>query len=199
MKLVKILPALAVFAAAGMTAAGCSSPAGEGVVDEAAFTGTGRDGSAGGIMVDIAEEDTPVFESPVIIKPVTVKFEVLNGGWGLWKSEGIVSTQDDNYTVYGSAVFSRDFYITIPVPEGDEYLNIRWRGTDGVVGLEPVYTMVKAKLKATKSKNVTITLDYNGWGNNVATKNLYDTATGNSLDKYFYFDWEDAKDRSVNR
>jgi len=129
-------------------------------------------------------------------RTIKVKFEVKNGGWGLWKSEGIVSTQDDiSYLVYDHEDFANDYTITIPVPEDDEYLNVRWRGWDGAAG----ETHVRAKMKA---ESGTITLDYNGH-RKVATKNLYDVATGDHYDKkdplYGFSlgpDWDDAKNRS---
>jgi len=123
---------------------------------------------------------------------IKVKFNVKDCGWGIWKSEGIVSTQDDiSYLVYNHDVFDNDFTIAIPVPQDDEYLNIRWRCWDGVAG----ETFVRARMKA---ESGTITLDYNG-NLKVTTKNLYDVAVGpyygkNNLGK----DWDDAKNRSVS-
>jgi len=122
---------------------------------------------------------------------IKVRFEVKNGEWGLWKSEGIVSTQDDSYLIYDDGDGANDFDITIPVPLEDEYLNVRWRSIP-VAGNR---TYVKAKMKA---ESGTITLDYNGPGK-VVTKNLYDAVVGpyygeNNPAK----DWADAKNRSVN-
>jgi len=92
MKLVKILSALAVFAAAGMMAAGCDSPAGSGAGDEAVSAGITApmpDGAVG-----VADSDTAA------VKTIKVKFEVLNGGIGLLHTYGIISTQDGSYLVY---------------------------------------------------------------------------------------------------
>jgi len=132
---------------------------------------------------------------------IKVKFEVKNGGAGLLKSEGIVSTQDDiSYLVYDHDVFANDFTITLPVPKDDEYLNVRWRGVDGFWGA----TYVRARMKA---ESGTITLDYNGvaMGPKVATKNLSDVAVGDyyygentSYRVCFGPDWEDAKKRAAD-
>jgi len=133
---------------------------------------------------------------------IDVKFNVKNGGFGLTKSEGIVSSQDDDYLVYDHGTCANDYTITIPVPPEDEYLNIRWKCTDGLVGA----TYVKARMKA---ESGTITLDYNGVamsGPKVATKNLSDVAVGDynhgkkntPYGVYFGPDWEDARNRSVD-
>jgi len=184
MKLVKILPALAVFAAAGIVTEGCDSPAGAGAGDEAVSGVT----------------STPVHESAVgtiagsaaAAKRMKVKFNVKNGGYcGLLKSEGIVSTQDDNYLVYEKGVCAIDYTITITVPASDEYLNIRWRGFDFL--RESTY--VKAKMKA---ESGTITLDYNGIGY-VVTKNLYDVRLpcfSGGTERYE--DWDNAKKNAVH-
>jgi len=109
---------------------------------------------------------------PVIpgTREITVRFEVLNGGWGLTKSYGIVSTQDDSYLLINNGVSSGDYDITIPVSPGDEYLNIRWKGKT-VEG----DTVLKAKMKA---ESGTITVDYQGYNDimqpSVAVNNLYD-------------------------
>jgi len=118
-------------------------------------------------------------------RTIKVKFEVLNGGYGLLNSYGIVSTQDDGYLVYDHDTCANDFTITIPVPPEDEYLNIRWKGTD----IWHCDTCVNAKMKA---ESGTITLDYNGH-KKVATKNLYDVRTGN-----FPYDWKSAENRAVS-
>jgi len=182
MKLVKILSALAVFAAAGMMAAGCDSLAGSGVGDEAVFTET-----AGSVLNSAGSGTT---------KKIKVKFEVKNGGvWGLVWSYGIVSTQDDSYLVYDWDVCANDFYITITVPASDEYLNIRWKGNEGGFS-----TYVRAKMKA---ESGTITLDYNGnaGSGKVATKNLHDVKVYGPIfsddNKWVLEDWENAKKRAV--
>jgi len=157
MKPVKILSVFAVFAAAGMVPAGCDSPAGVGNgYDETASAE--ESGSAGGTTA-LSASGT---------KTIKVKFEVLNGGGGLFRNGGSVSTQDDSCLVKDGKAFSRDFTIKITVPASDEYLNVRWQGDDC---WQPD-TYVKAKMKA---KSGTITLDYNGPGK-VATKNLYDVS-----------------------
>jgi len=126
---------------------------------------------------------------------ITVKFDVRNGGWGLSKSEGIVSTQDDIcYLEYDHDICANDFTITLPVPVGDEYLNVRWRGDDFILSDD---TYVKAKMKA---EDGTITIDYNGYGW-VETKNLYDVQVAGDFDIYnnqsvIAADWEAAKNRS---
>jgi len=130
----------------------------------------------------IKREGTTAPEGYRIIK---VKFDVKNGGYGLWASYGIVSTQDDSYLVYDHDVGANDFDIAIPVPVSDEYLNIRWKGTDSLQR----DTYLKAKMKA---ESGTITVDYNGKGK-VSTKNLYDA--GSSSD--WKGEWEEAKKRAV--
>jgi len=122
---------------------------------------------------------------PYRCRIIKVKFEVLNGGYGLLASYGIVSTKDDSYLVYDHNTAANDFDITIPVPAEDEYVNIRWKGTD----IWYRDTCVNAKMKA---ESGTIVLDYNG-RKNVATKNLYDVLTGN-----FPNDWQNAKKRAVS-
>jgi len=116
---------------------------------------------------------------PADLRRITVKFEVMDGGFGLSKSVGLVSMQDDSYLEYKQKPSSWDFTITITVPADSEYLNVRWF-CDDING----YTYVKAKVKA---ESGTITLDYNGKGK-VATKNLYDVVTGTNADmeKDFY-------------
>jgi len=175
MKLIKILSALAVFAAAGMVLAGCDNLAGSGSgKDEAAFAETTATESAGGTIAGSATGT----------KTVKVKFEVKNGG----SNAGIVSTQDDSYLVYGRDIFNagNDYTITITVPASDEYLNIRWKGL-GAFLVDNTY--LKAKMKA---ESGTITLDYNGVGK-VATKNLYDVYVTTTYSQ----DWEDAEKRAV--
>jgi len=115
-------------------------------------------------------------------KKIKVKFQVLNGGMGLWWTQGIVSTEDDNFLVYDSGIYACDFYITLDAPAGDKYLNIRWRAYDTSAR---VYYL-KAKMKVAGAGNYTITLDYNhsifssSWS--IVTKNLYDVTA---------HEWED--------
>jgi len=129
-------------------------------------------------------------------RQVKIKFEVKNGGTGLWWSEGIVSWQDDSYLEYAKASCANDFTITLPVPQDDEYLNIRWFGKAFAIDEG---TLVKAKVKA---ESGTITLDYNGTGK-VAAKNLYDVQVGRVWDydkmgkSDILRDWEDAEKRAV--
>jgi len=175
MKLVKILSALAVIAAAVMTAAGCDSPAGSGNGNEAVFA----EADAGGTIAG----------SAAATKKIKVKFEVLQGGGGICKNAGIVSTQDDSYLVYNQKPASRDFTITITVPASDEYLNVRWWGDDFWLP----NTCIKAKMKP---ESGTITLDYNGFSGGypkVATKNLYDVSV--TTDQK---DWKNALKRASN-
>jgi len=176
MKFVKVLSVLAVFAAAGMAAAGCDSPAG---------IGDGYDEVVSG------EASAPALNSAGdgASKTIKVKFEVKNGGGGLVDNAGIVSTQDDSYLVYNEGSFSRDYTINITVPASDEYLNIRWLGNDFWYGAY----CVRAKMKP---ESGAITLDYNGPVSEVTTKNLYDVhyRTGNTNN--YYVDWTYAKKRA---
>jgi len=137
-------------------------------------------------------------------KEVKVKFEVKNGGYGLLKSGGIVSAQDDSYLVYNNASYANDFTIKIMIPSGDEYVNIRWKGEDWI----SPETYVKAKMKIHKSDGAyIIVIDYNGFAK-VATEYLYDVLAGSyhktlpdyPVFDYFYFlgqDWEYAKGYAV--
>jgi len=158
MESARILSVFAVIAAAGMVPAGCESPAG---------VGNGKDEAVS------AEAPAPVLNSAGAqasaadyasgIKTIKVKFNVKNGGaGGLWKSEGIVSGQDDIICfVYNHGVCANDYTITIPVLKDDEYLNIRWRGLAGVRE-----TFVRAKMKPDRG---VIVLDYNGHGKGIFT------------------------------
>jgi len=178
MKLVKILLALAVFAAAGMMAAGCDSLAGSGDDGEAVFA------EAGALALNSAGEGQS--NDTIAKKTIKVKFEVLNGGAGLWLNAGIVSTQDDSYLVFNKNSASKDFTITIAVPASDEYLNVRWWGNNFWLFSD---TYLKAKMKP---ESGTITVDYNGRGK-AATKNLYDVSVTTKSG-----DWRDALERAVN-
>jgi len=138
----------------------------------------------------------PLLAGAAGTKTIKVKFEVKNGGGGLIKSGGIVSTQNDSYLVYDWDWSSYDFTIKITVPASDEYLNIRWKGEDYFLG--QVYA--KAKMKPDTG---TITLDYNGFSYQkpqVAVKNLYDVQLDSCWGPQaspFKDDWENAKKRSV--
>jgi len=170
MKLVKILLALAVIAAAG-----CDNPAGADG-DTAAFTV-----AAGSVLNGAGSSNAAV-------RKIKVKFEVLNGGGGLRNNYGIVSTQDDSVLVKDRGDLDRGFTITITVPAGDKYLNVRWLGNDFWLP----DTFLKAKMKA---ESGTITVDYNGVGK-AATKNLYDVRVAGSKENgqlsEFAADWKDA-------
>jgi len=183
MKLVKVLSVFAVIAAAGMVPAGCGSPAGGGNgYDEVVSA------AASSPVFNSAGEEQSNDTSSSTTKTIKVKFEVKNGGWGLWKSFGIVSTAADSHLVYDRNLFANDYTITITAPENDPYLNIRWKGVEENLG-KPRYTYCKAKMKV---ESGTITLDYNGVGK-VATKNLYDV----SVTTYSEQDWDEAEKRAV--
>jgi len=171
--------AFAVFAAAVMVLAGCDSLAGT--------------GSAGGPSLAVSGTKT-----------IKVKFNVKNGGGGLIKSEGLVSTWDDYNIVYDHAIGANDYTLTITVPEAEEWLNVRWKAKDAG-RTKPFY--VFAQMEA---KSGTIMLDYNGYKDGrpvVATENLVqaevlykdetvwdDAARGDiSIDRF----WENLKERSA--
>jgi len=146
------------------------------------------------------KEDKEEFAGCHIIK---VKFEVKNGGWGLVKSQGIVSTEDDGYLVYGHDVCANDYTIELPVPDDNEFLNIRWKGREVAAGNTWLYARMKLK-EARWWHNYTITLDYNGNGK-VATKELSDVVvSGGPYGKktpyglYLGPDWDEAKKYTVN-
>jgi len=102
-------------------------------------------------------------------RKISVKFEVQNGGPGLGKSEGVASSADDSTSVvYDGNICANDFTITLDVPEEDEFINIGWKGTQGVAD-----TFCYGKIKLDNNKQYIADIDYNGL-NNVATKNLYD-------------------------
>jgi len=155
--------ALAAFAAGGIVLAGCDSPAGVATgYNEAVFAETSAPApeSGGGAIA-----------GSTVTKKIKVKFNVKNGGWGLIKSQGIVSKQDDSYLVSGSAGCADDFVIEITVPASENYLNIRWKGTD--TGWKCTYLKAKMELAGGQVRDYTIVLDYNGRGK-VATKKLSD-------------------------
>jgi len=158
--------------------------AGSGDGYEAVFTEATATGSAGTLAASAAGTKT-----------VKVKFEVKNGGPGLWFSEGIVSTQDDSYLVFDRNDFAGDFTIGITVPANDQYLNIRWFAED----FFKRYTYLKARLNFDFDSSKTITLDYNG-PRKVAVKNLYDVRIDDrSIDGHnteLAADWVDAKERA---
>jgi len=137
-------------------------------------------------------------------KTIDVKFEVENGGGGLWYSAGIVSTQDDTYLVYDSDCYASDFTITITVPASDQYLNIRWAAKEYefLTDNSKKMTFVTAKMPVSVAGNYTIGLDYNGIGS-VATSNLndvhivtnYNMDSGANADQNA--DWRNAVSRSI--
>jgi len=183
--------AFAVFAAAGMAAAGCDNLTGvDNRYDEAASAEAAAE--AGGSVTGGAGGITAF--SAAAFKTINVKFEVLNGGLGLIKSCGIVSNQDDRYLVYDGAICANDFTVTIMVPASDEYLNVRWRGND--IGQDVV---VRGKMKA---ESCTVEVDFKLIGY-PDTKNLYDVRRGyvtlGDNKTEFYYDWEDAYGRAVHK
>jgi len=160
MKFARILSALAVFAAAGMAAAGCESPDGVGNgYDEAVSA------EASGI---VPGGGAPLLAAAAGTKTIKVKFEVKNGGNGLTKSEGMLISWDESKAAYNSAKFASDYTVTITVPAGDKYLLVCWKATEGFV--DKFYLFAKMK-----AESCTITLDFNGYRDGrpvVATKNL---------------------------
>jgi len=115
-------------------------------------------------------------DEPVAL-PVTntvhIKVEVLNGGSGLTGSVTMISTQDDSLVIYDKADFASDYWMSIEVPDSDQYLNVLWACNAGFVN-----TILKAKLAWRNSAGtLTITIDYNGYGK-AATKNLYSVEVG---------------------
>jgi len=161
--------AFAVIAAAGMIEAGCDNLAGAGNgYDEAAPQ------EASGFAPESAGEREPAADYTLAIRTITVRFKVKNGGWGLLWSTGIVSTQNDSYSlIHRRENCADDFDIYIVVPAKEKYLNIRWKA----FGVWSKITYLKAKmaLAGDEARNYTIVLDYNGQGK-VATKNLYDVS-----------------------
>jgi len=175
MKHLKVLFMFAVFAAAVMVLAGCDSLVGTVNGNESASKVTPAPVFAG----------AGDYTGPV--KEIKVRFEVKNGGMGLWSSRGIVSTQDDSHLVYNKELFANDYTIKIEVPVSDEYLNVRWMGEEWLTD-----AFVKAKMKA---ESGTITLDYNGRAR-VAVKNLYDVRVSGDSRGELYLDWIDASVRA---
>jgi len=173
MKLVKILSALAVIAAAGMVAAGCNSPAGT----EAA--GLAPD-SVGGTTADCLVGGNN--------KEIKVKFEVKNGGIGLWKTWGIIAAGNSGYSVRDGARFANDYTITITVPAAENYLDIYFNSQD--VGNVKGYLMARLGIK--DAGKYTIVIDFNLAKADVpsfSTKNLRDVlwffpATQNDKDRF---------------
>jgi len=172
MKNLKVLFVAAAVAAAVLPAA-CDTAAWQPDADNpgTAFTGAGPAGSL----------------TQAGWKVVTVKFTVLNGGrFGLKKSQGIVSSQDNSILVWNGNICANDFTITITVPRSDEYLNIYWWGV-------PIWPTerdryLKAKLEVSEyGKYYTIVIDYNG-NDVVTTENLFDIRQGD----LYGFDYSDA-------
>jgi len=151
MKLVKILP---LFAAAGMVLAGCDSRAVAETGGSAAPVETSPDGTdstgAGG-------DDAAVTDDPAAVKKISVRFEVLNGGLGLWKTWGIAAAGDSDYSVRSGARFANDFTITITVPAAVDYLNISFKSQD-VAGVKGY---LDAALDIKDAGKYTIGIDFN--------------------------------------
>jgi len=140
-------------------------------------------------------------------KKIAVKFEVQNGGWGLWSTDGIVSTEDDSYLVRNHEhAGAGDYTLTLKrVHAGDKYLNIRWRGSHW-----GDYYHLKAKLALPDdpawtdgTRKYTIVIDFNlnifsnKW--DIKTKNLYDVRMWkffNGEMPLLNKDWNDAFDRA---
>jgi len=177
--------ALALFAAGVMVPAGCDNPAGVGNGYEAA-SGPGPEDAGGTIAV-----------SSVPAGAVNVKFKVLNGGWGLRSSEGMVGAggdAHDAYLVRDYELFARDYDITIPAqlddttitlwPSHEEYVSIHWKGVD-ISGV-PTYLHALMKIDpGNTGRKYTVVIDYNGVGK-VATKNLVNVIV--TKDSYHYYD-----------
>jgi len=164
MKLVKILSVTVVIAAAGIMAAGCDGLAGSGNGGKAVFTevSAAAPESAGG----------PLLADAAGLKTINVRFEVKNGGCGLIKSFGVVSTQDDSHLNWGFGELARDFEVRITVPASEKHLNIRWEATDFFWKR----TYLKAGLQiGDGGVTYNIVLEYNGRGK-VAVKNLQDVS-----------------------
>jgi len=157
------------------------------------FIFTACDTGHGTSPPSLSVEDTNIRRNTVLsssaTKTITVKFVVKNGGSGLVGSDGIVSTQDDSYLVRDSDFVANDFYITITIPEDNQYVNIRWKG------LTITATNVTAKMYVGVGGNYQITLNYNGIGN-VATENLWDVVCKGN-DDAAYLEFKDAWDRAI--
>jgi len=151
----------------GLAATGCDTTTGTAPEEE---TDVGADYSSGS-------------------KKIYVKFEVQNGGWGLSFTRGIVSTQDDTYLVRDEDEWANDFTIGITVPASDEYLNIRWLGTD----INSSRTFLRAKMPVGGAGKYTIGLDYNGRGS-VATSNLNTVAIDAT---YSSEDWTNSWNKAI--
>jgi len=138
--------------------------------------------------------------TPIDFKSIEVKFVVCNGGWGLTKSEGIVSTADDSKLLYKSASWAEDFCIGIPVAKADSYVNIRWQCTDALSRK----FWVKGKMPVKATGRYAVVLDFNeeentdGW--DIDTQNLdevYKYGPGGAQ-KWLPADWDEAKSKSVD-
>jgi len=198
--------ALAVVAAGGTVLAGCDNLAGADGGDAV----VSADGEPYGLAAPAgADPDSlPVFTiasgDPVQGPLFDVKFEILNGGWGLYSSRGIVSTEDDQYIVRRKALAANDFTITIEKShEGDEYANIRWAGQymGSWYGFTAKMTLLQTKgVSASPYIKYTIKIDFNhdcfGTGWSIKTKGLYDVQTFNKKNPEDDPDWKDAWSRA---
>jgi len=158
---------LPLFAAAGGQT-GCDTGAREFDADN---TGSGTAGAAPAASINIPEND----------KMISVKFNVLNGGGGLKKSQGIVGSQDNRDLVYDGNICANDFTITITVPKSDEYVNIYWHGMPIRAAEKDRYLIAKLKIGEYGAHH-TIVIDYNG-NSAAVTENLFDIFQGSS-DEY---------------
>jgi len=201
MKIIKILSVIVVFAAAGMPG-GCV--AGLMGMDVAALNANASGETQTPVTYNYASQ-APDYAGPEKVPgpgKVTVKFVVCNGGWGLVWSKGIVSTAGDDYLVRGGGSWANDFHITIPVPERDNYVNIRWHCMDSLYRK----FWVKGTMRVNKAGDYAVVFDFNadtdtnGW--DVDTQNLEEIykygpdSSGNQ--NRLPADWDNALDRSVN-
>jgi len=213
--------AFAVFAAGGMVLAGCDNLAGAGTGDESAF----------GAEVDSAEVESAEAEAaapedgsaggPSLAasgaKTIKIKFNVKNGGSGLWNTEGMIATWDNSKIVYNKAICANDYTITITVPEADDWVNVYWKVWAADFFEHRFYLVALAE-----AKSGTIVLDYNGVDYHkdtkeflpkVATKNLsnveitrfvYDDSSekdkfagGNPFAGYYPMVWDEETQKEI--
>jgi len=135
-------------------------------------------------------------------KKIGVKFLICNNGIALKGSAGIVSTADDTYLASGKEAFADDYYITIPVPRADSYVNIRWQGTDSLSRK----FWLKGKMPVKKAGKYVVSLDFS----EEAETKAWDIDTQNLKEIYKYgpdsfvkhdwlpTDWDDALLRSFD-
>jgi len=158
-------------------------------------TGTGT--SPSDQEARVAEINSLLTEHATVdTRSITVRFDVQNGGWGLWKTWGIVSSQDDTILATDCRDYANDYSITLKVPTSDEYVNIRWSGSTYLTTTPEKDTFVKGKMSLRSSKSVYfVGIDYNGAGD-VETTHLYDVTVekdwaGNNAD------WNAALDKAA--